>query len=146
LANAINPTTTTDGEYSLHIVDLFRPLNPAAATTPTDLHLNAACMQAPTPDSCGPDPMPDITMSNANNQAMGTCFVPLASDVNARAGSPAAYAPTANTVGGPCFISDPESLTVTVGGIDIPLTDARVAATYSGSPVNRLVSGVVVGF
>ena len=145
LANAINPTTTTNGEYSLHIVELFRPLNPAAATTPTDLHLNAACMQAPTPDSCEPDAMPDVTMSNANNQAMGNCFVPLASDVNTRAG-PAAYTPTANTVGGPCFISDPESLTVSLGGIDIPLTDARVAATYSGTPVNQLVSGVVVGF
>src|SRR5690606_23403844 len=40
--------------YSLHFVATFRPLNPAAASTPTVLHLNAMCDAAPTPDSCGP--------------------------------------------------------------------------------------------
>jgi cysteine-rich repeat protein len=146
LATALRPMSVMMGDYSLHIVNLFRPLNPAAATTPGELHLNAACMEAPTPDSCGPDPMPDTIMASLNNQSSGTCFMPVAADVNTRAGTPATYMPTANTVSAPCFVSDPVSLTVSIGGIMIPLEDARVAATYTGTPPNRLVSGIVVGF
>lgn len=147
LRNAINPMSTSGGTYSLHLVNLFRPLNPASATTPAELHLNAACMEAPTPDSCAPDAtMPDVVSSIANNQSAGTCFMPVAADVNTRAGSPAMYTPTANTVSAPCFVSDETMLVVTLSGISIPLERARIAATYSGSPANRLISGIVTGF
>ena len=145
LQNAVGPMSA-GGDYSLHIVNLFRPLNPAAASTPAELHLNATCMEAPTPDECSPDAMPDTIMSNANNMTTGTCYMPVAADVNTRAGTPAAYTPTANTVSGPCFISDEEMLVVDISGIMIPLERARVAATYSGSPPNRLISGSVTGF
>jgi cysteine-rich repeat protein len=145
LDTAIQPMSAM-GDYDLHIVNLMRPLNPAAASTPAELHLDAVCDEATMPDSCGPDPMPMPVLSNANNQSMGSCFTPVAADVNTRVGTPAAYAPTANTVSAPCFVSDEEALTVTLSGIDIPLTRARVSATYSGTPANRLVSGTVIGF
>jgi cysteine-rich repeat protein len=145
LLNALRPMSMS-GSYSLHIVNLFRPLSPAAATTPAELHLNPVCDEAPTPDSCGPDPTPDVIMTTTNNQTAGTCYTPVAADVNTRAGTPAAYSPTANTVSAPCSISDPVTLTVTVSGISIPLANARVGATYTGSPPNRLVSGIVTGF
>ncbi|HEX5095528.1 MAG TPA: DUF4215 domain-containing protein [Acidimicrobiia bacterium] len=145
LDTAVRPMSA-GGDYNLHIVNLFRPLAPASASTPVELHLNAMCMEAPTPDSCGPDPMPDTILSNANNMSAGTCFTPVAADVNTRAGTPAAYTPTANTVSAPCFVSDEETLTISVAGIMIPLQRARVAATYSGTPTNRLVTGVVTGF
>jgi hypothetical protein len=145
LDTAVQPMSA-GGDYNLHIVNLFRPLSPAAATTPAELHMNPICMEAPTPDSCGPDAMPDVIMATANNQSAGNCFVPVPADVNTRAGTPAAYSPTANTVSAPCFVTNPVTLTVTLSGIVIPLQQARVAATYSGSPPNRLVSGVVTGF
>src|SRR5690606_38066284 len=53
LDTAIQPMSA-GGDYSLHIVDVFRPLDMAAATTPMDLHFDAACMEAPTPDACAP--------------------------------------------------------------------------------------------
>jgi cysteine-rich repeat protein len=145
LDTAIQPMSS-GGDYGLHIVDVMRPLNPAAASTPTELHLDAVCNETPTPDACMADPMPDPVLSNANNQSVGNCFTPVAADVNTRVGTPATYAPTANTVSAPCFVSDEESLTVTLSGIEIPLERARVAATYSGSPATRFVSGVVIGF
>lgn len=142
---AIRPVSM-GGSYSLHIVNLFRPLDPAMAVTATELHMNAACMEAPTPDSCVPNPMPDLTTSNANNRSAGTCFMADPAQVNTRAGTPAAYAPAVNTVGAPCFVTDEQTLTITLTGIRIPLRRARVAATYSGVPPNRLVTGVVSGF
>ena len=143
LDTAIQPMSS-GGDYSLHLVQLFRPLAPASAVTPSELHFNPVCMEAPTPDSCGPDPMPDVVPSNANNLSAGTCYTPIASDVNASPGM--TYSPTANTVGAPCFVSDEETIMVTLSGISIPLTRARVAATYMGTPTNRLVTGVVTGF
>jgi hypothetical protein len=145
-ANALNPTSAPNGTYSLHLIELFRPLSPAAASTPVELHRNAQCVEAPTPDSCGPAPVPNLATSNANNLGAATCFTPAAADVNARAGTPAMYSPTANTVGAPCFISDAGNLTIPFLGIDLPLTNARVAATYWGSPPSSLVSGLIVGF
>jgi hypothetical protein len=103
-------------------------------------------MEAPTPDSCGPDAMPDIVAAMVTNLSRGTCYTPIAADVNTRAGTPAAYSPTANTVGAPCFVSDEVMITVNLSGITIPLQRARVSATYSGTPPTRLVTGVVTGF
>lgn len=153
LEEALRPTMPASGpagSYSLHIVDVFRPLNPTAATTAIELHLNAACMEAPTPDSCGPDATPEIMTATANNRSTGTCFMPDPADVNSRAGTPTAYTPTVNTVSGPCFITDEQSLTITLTVMGellaIPLERARVAGTYSGTPPNRIVTGVVTGF
>ncbi len=144
LQTAIDPMAS-GGDYSLHIVELFRPLNPAAASTPTEVHLNPVCMEGP-PQSCGPDAtMPDVIMGTAMNMTSGTCYMPVADEVNDP--GRAAYTPTANTVSGPCYLASLPTLTITISGIAIPLTDATVAATYSGgSPPTTLVSGVVSGF
>ncbi len=149
LANALNPTSTMNGDYSLHIVSLFRPYSTTTATTPADIHVNAACMEMPTPDACGPDATaPNVVMSSVTNTTMGACFTPVAAEVNTRAGTPASYTPGVNTVTGPCFLSDPEMLMIDIGGIAVPLRDATLAATYSGTMPSsrRLVSGVVRGF
>lgn len=147
LATGLAPMSA-GGDYTLNIVDVFRPLNIAAASSPTDLHLNPACMEGPNPDACEPDPtMPDLVSALANNTSVGNCYTPTPAEVNLRAGSPAMYGPpTVNTVDGPCFSSSVANLTISVGGIAIPLTDATVSATYDGSPTDALISGVVTGF
>lgn len=136
--------------YGLNIVSLFRPLAISSATSPLDVHFDSACAAGTPRDSCGPDATPDIVMTTANNMTTGTCFTPVAADVNTRAGTPAAYSPTVNTVGGPCFVTDETNLSVTfeVSGspLVVPLQRARIAATYSGTPTDRLVTGVVTGF
>jgi cysteine-rich repeat protein len=148
LLNSVRPMSA-GGTYSLHIVNVFKPLAPASMTSPLDIHLNAACMEAPNPDACTPDAMmPDIVMTTANNRSMGTCYAPVASDVNGRRGTTTVtYTPTANTVSAPCFVTDETTLTVTVSGISIPLRQARVSATYNpGASPTTLASGVVTGF
>jgi cysteine-rich repeat protein len=145
LDTAIRPMSM-GGDYDLHIVDVFRPLAPAMASTPSEIHFNPMCMEAPTPDSCGPAATPDIVTATAMNQSAGNCFVPIAADVNTRAGTPAAYVPGANTVGAPCFVTNEQTIMVTLAGIVIPLQRARFAATYSGTPPTRLITGVVTGF
>jgi cysteine-rich repeat protein len=147
LQTALNPTSM-GGDFDLHIVELFSPLNPAAATSPTELHLNPMCTEG-MPHSCGPDPtMPDTVSGTATNLSSGTCYTPDPAEVDARAGDPATYGPpTANTVGGPCYSANIPSITVEISGISIPLTDATIAATYSGgSPPATLVSGTITGF
>ena len=147
LDTAIRPMSAGGGAtYSLHVVNVFRPLAPGAPTSGLDIHLNAACMESPTPDACMAGAMPDFVSTVANSRAAGSCFAPVAADVNTRAGGPTAYAPTVNSVAGPCFVTDEGLLTVTLSGIAIPLTRARVSASYSGSPVTGLVTGVVTGF
>ena len=134
-----------DGLFDLSVVSAFRPLAPATATTPVDFYIGADCSTA-TPSSCAPGTA-SVVNSGATNMAGGaTCFTPVAADVNTRAGAPAAYAPAANTVTGPCFISDQETIMITLSGIVIPLERARISATYSGSPPTQLVSGVITGF
>ena len=150
LAAAIAPTTVTTsygdvGTYSMHFVNLFRPLNPVAATTADELQMNPTCTDG-SPDSCGPAATPSLVSTTASNMAAGTCFAPVAAEVNTRAGTPVAYAPAVNTVSGPCFITAPTSITISISGIGVPLTNATIAATYTGTPTGNLVSGVVRGF
>jgi hypothetical protein len=148
-------TGSTGGTYDLSIVSVFRPLVPAAtATTPMDVVMNASCTTA-TPPVCTLPAMGGAAVSTtANNMMSGTCFAPTASEVNGScsgSGSCAAtYTPTADTASGPCFESDETDIVLafTVAGTTLRITlhHARVAATYSGSPVDTLMPGVVTGF
>lgn len=149
LQDSIDPMST-GGTYSLNIVNVLQPLNPASATTPAELHLNASCMESPTPDSCQPGAAPNTAMATLSNQSTGVCFTPDSSVVNTAVGTPAMY-PTVNTVGGPCYISSPVDLPISfdIGSstINIPLQSAQITATYNGGPpANRMISGVITGF
>jgi len=145
LATAVD-TTASGGSYSLHIAQLFTPLNPSAAMSPTDIHLNPECVEGP-PETCGPDPvMPDVVSGSASNMTVGTCYSPVAAEVDERTGALSSYSPTANTVTGPCFSTDVATLTVVIADIVIPLSNVTISATYSGTPPSRLVSGVITGF
>jgi cysteine-rich repeat protein len=126
-------------DYTLNYLTVHRPLDLAMSTNPMDVVIDGECMAA-TPDIC----QVGTGMSNpttANNLAAGmTCYTPDSTTLNP------GYMPP-NTVSGPCFVSDPIDLTVNVSGIPIPLSDARVAATYSGGlPPTQLVTGVISGF
>jgi len=140
-ANALSPAAG----YSLHFVSVFRPLSTTAPMVPMSQHTNAVCSAAPTPDSCGPATAPAVAQTIANNGATA-CFMPIATDVNTRAGTPAAYTPTVNTVVSPCFITDEMAITIPLGGMPIPLTRARLAGTWQGMPPTQITGGVLVGY
>jgi cysteine-rich repeat protein len=144
-SEAIGPVSS-GGAYSLHMVPLLSPLDPGTPTSQLIFHLDATCQEGSPLDSCDPGESPTIFTEGATNLTDGTCFTPVVADVNTRTGTPAAYVPTANTVGAQCFYSEQGELLVDVYGLAVPLHHAHMAATYTGSPVDGLVSGVITGF
>ena len=127
--------------YNLNYVDVFRPLDIAAASTPMDLVIGATCSMGPSRDTCSVG-MGSVTSTTANNRPLGmTCYTADPSTLTAM------YTPEINVVTGPCFVTDPRDIVVDINGIAVPLQGARMAATYSGgSPPTTLVSGVISGF
>jgi hypothetical protein len=140
-------------DYSLNIVDVFRPLAPMAATSANTVYTNAACMMG-TPDTCAPAATMSMSVTpTATNMTSGNCFTPVAADVNphcAGAGTCTGGYAAVSTINGPCFADSEADITVSlsVAGstVAIPLHHARVVATYSGTPATRLTPGVIVGF
>jgi cysteine-rich repeat protein len=122
-------------DYTLNYIAVHRPLDIAATTNPVDL-VDGECV-TPGP-SCSVGAGTVFSFTGTNRPFGMTCFTP----------DPTRYDYSApNTVTGPCFLTDQQSIVVSVSGTPIPLIDSRVAATYTGgSPPNRLVSGVITGF
>jgi hypothetical protein len=45
-----------------------------------------------------------------------------------------------------CFMTDHETLPISLQGVTLSLQDARIAAVYSGDPATGLTTGLIVGF
>jgi cysteine-rich repeat protein len=138
LAPSVNDSLQTNvDDYLINFLTVFRPLDPAAPSSPAEF-ISGECTDG---GICQPGAGSTMT-SNMNNQAAGgTCF----------AADPAALNPSytaPNEVIGPCFVSDEEELDVEIGGgVVVPLTRARISATYDGGPPpTKLISGVLSGF
>lgn len=142
LQTAVQTDDDMDGELDLSLVLRFDPLHPAAATTGLEF-IEAVCTAPEATTTCVPDAMGTTVTSTANNT-----LAPMmpASCLGAIAGTTRPYSPAISTPGGPCFASDAESITVSLSGIPVTLSDARIAARYVGSPATNLVSGLIRGF
>lgn len=146
IQTALDPVSA-GGDYSVHIVEIFEPLDPSAEITAAEIYMNAVCTEGAGPDSCEPPAgIPDIIFTTVSNSSVGTCYVPDPGEVNTSSGIPAAYSPTVNTVSAPCYSISTPTITIPVAGADIVLEDVTIAATYSGVPPDRFVSGVLTGF
>ncbi|HET9992817.1 MAG TPA: hypothetical protein VFQ65_29985, partial [Kofleriaceae bacterium] len=88
--------------------------------------------------SCVPGTTPPASVT-ATIHSSGTCLAPTA-------GTTHPYSPAITNATGPCFATSSTSVTLTLAGIPITLHDARVAATFSGSPATNVVNGLLVGF
>ncbi len=127
--------------YQLNYVLVFRPLDLTMSTNPLDF-VQGECMDTMPLDTCMVGASGMATPTVGTNMAAGaTCLMadPTVLD--------SGYMVPPNTVGGPCFASSEETLSIDLGGTFLPMQHARVAATYSGGvPPNRLVSGLMMGF
>ena len=56
------------------------------------------------------------------------------------------YAPAITTPTGPCFVAALGTVTISLAGIPVTLTDTQIAATYVGSPATNLANGLMRGF
>ncbi len=127
----------------LNVLQVFRPLMPTAATSPTDVITGAMCtvpMTGGMPDvdaaMCMPGSMPPV-FATATNMASGSCYAPGAGTLTSR------YPGMVNDPVGPCYTGSVPSVTFSLAGSPITLRSVRVSATYSG---DRLLNGVLAGF
>jgi cysteine-rich repeat protein len=127
-----------DGKLDLSPTAVFRPLTQVnAATTPLDFYF-ADCTAPIATTSCMPGTLAPASVT-ATNASTGTCLAPIA-------GTTRPYTPAITNATGPCFSSSSTTVTLTLAGIPITLHDARIAATYSGSPASNIVNGLLLGF
>jgi hypothetical protein len=133
----------TDGTDADTLLDLsptmvFRPLvQTDGSTTALDFYF-ADCTSPMATTSCSPGATA-ATVMTATVAATGTCLAPIAATTHG-------YTPAIANAIGSCFASSSTTVTLSLGGIPITLKDARVAATYSGSPATSLVNGLLMGF
>jgi hypothetical protein len=117
---------------------VFRPLDQGATAT-TALQIYFADCTAPLASTaCKPGAVAPITLTSTN-AAAGTCLAPIA-------GTTSGYAPPITTPSAPCFASTAATVAVTIAGVSLTLHDARVAATYVGTPATQVVNGLLIGF
>ena len=138
LQNSIQTDTDGDNLLDLSPVLVFRPLAPGAATSPVDVYF-ADCTAPMAGTSCAPN-MQAPTVTTATNMTSGQCLAAIA-------GTTHGYSPSITAPDGPCFVTGTvAAVTISLGGIPITLHDARIAATYVGTPATTLAKGLLVGF
>ncbi|MBL0214467.1 MAG: DUF4215 domain-containing protein [Myxococcales bacterium] len=127
-----------DGFLDLSPTLVFRPLNQGGVlTSPLEIHF-ANCTTPVGSTSCKPGAAAPILLT-ATNQAAGTCLTTIA-------GTTHPYTPAITSSTSPCFVSTQSTVTVALGGVNIVLHDARIAATYVGTPATQVVNGLLRGF
>jgi hypothetical protein len=132
-------TDPPDGKLDLSLVIVFRPIDLAAASGPADAVVSANCTAPVTTTECSADADSHVVTSTATN-GDSACLEPAA-------GTTGGYDPAVGVPAGPCFVTDPEAITLTASGVDLMLEDTRVAADYgaTGAP-DRLENGLMIGF
>jgi cysteine-rich repeat protein len=138
LQTAIQTDDDSDGFLDLSLVLNMDPATTQVAGGDMDFVV-AECTAPMSSTTCTVSDPADVIASTFTNMSTGTCLGTLPNTV--RPYSPAVIQPA-----GPCFLSDAETITLDIGDIPITLSDARIAATWSGSPPDQLLNGLVRGF
>ena len=89
------------------------------------------------PDTCFVDDTATVTVLEVDSRSDRACFSP-----DDAATSPVGYQPPVPEVPAPCFRAESDELPLQLGGTEVVLEDAIVAAQTEGATM----SGVVVGF
>ena len=146
--DSINEGLTTDdperpdGMLDLGFVLSFTPLDQGDAAGGEFSLANAQCLAPVADTSCalllGTEAYPTTFAS----QSEGECYAPTAENLSEYDDPPAAPTPTT----GPCFVSAPTDVSIIAGAVELPLSNAVVAAQYVGDPADNLVEGNLQGF
>ena len=151
--NAVNEqfatNMTTDGDNNGYLdlspTTVFRPLNQGGVlTSPTEIHF-ANCTVPVAGTMCKPGAQAPILVT-ATNQTVGTCLGPIAGTTGFTAPGTGTYSPAITPSTAPCFGTNMSTVVVNLAGVQITMYDARIAATYQGSPATNLVNGLLRGF
>lgn len=127
-----------DGLLDLSPTLVFRPLvQTNAATTPLQLYF-ADCTAPMSSTMCSPGTAAPISVTATTSTTM-TCLSPIANTTRP-------YTPAITNATMPCFSTGATTVTFDLSGIPITLQNARIAATYSGTPATQLLNGLLIGF
>jgi hypothetical protein len=128
-----------DGKLDLSLVMVFRPVDLAAASGRADVVLTANCTAPVTTTECSADADSTVVQTTATNGDSACLTVDAATT--------GGYDPAITVPAGPCFATDMHDVTITASGVDLALTDSRIAADWgaTGAP-DRLENGLLVGF
>lgn len=130
-----NADTLLDASY-MHLV---HPLDAIDGGVGQHDSLSANCTAPMASTSCTANGSTPYT-SVYTTQTAGTCLAPVAGSV-VHTYTPAIVSPSA-----PCFSTAPSTVVISLQGTPLTLQDARIAATWSGSPTNQLSNGLMRGF
>ncbi|MCH9649563.1 MAG: hypothetical protein K0U98_15090 [Deltaproteobacteria bacterium] len=139
---ALSDAVTSDGDMDnlldLSLLLLFRPLTPMAFRERVD-SVRGLCSAPIGSTSCDRDPASPREILPYSGQTAGICLEPVA-------GTTGGYTPTVAEPGAPCFVTEAEEFSIDLNGLTIPLLAAQTAGTLSGSPVDQLTPGLLLGF
>ncbi len=121
---------------SLDTVGVFRPLDPAATSTPMDVYPGASCTGAGTATmACSAGGT--AVNTTANNQTSGVCFAADPAHLSYPATAP-------NSPMGSCFATTPSTVQLNLNGSLVTMQQAVVAGEYvAGEIRNGVLSGFV---
>jgi hypothetical protein len=133
LAERLGQDKDGDGALDLTLLDVFRPLDPSAPSSPVDVGPGSCAGPAPG-HGCTLDAAKKVS-TQAAQKTSGTCLGPLS-------GTTAPGAPV-NTATAPCYATDAIDLSLSLGGIDLDLKAARVGARFGSGALDQ---GLARGF
>lgn len=148
-ANSINGRIQTsiqndgngDGFLDRSSVVEFLPLDQGVGVVTNLFDSGRANCTAPMATTqCGPINSRAI-MGDATLSSSTTCLTPIAGTL-----SPITYLPAVSSSTAPCFASPVGTVTLDLGGIEVPLSSAQIAATFVGNPATSLTNGLLRGF
>lgn len=137
IKNSLTMDYDMDGVLDTSILPILTPLDPSAQTAQLDL-IDARCASAA---MCQASASPGLAAHFAiENHAQGSCLEPMA-------GTTSSFTPAVTVPMAPCFVTtESRDMTLTLAGIKLALTAAKVAARYDGNPPTQLVDGLIMGF
>jgi cysteine-rich repeat protein len=138
LRDAITLDGDGDGLLDLAPTLVFRSFNQTATTQPVELHF-ANCTAPQNMNTTCTASAAQVVNATATFMNAGQCLALMAGTVRP-------YNPPVGPTPGPCFVTNPVTVTLNLGGIPITLQDARLAGQYSGNPATGLTNGLLLGF
>ena len=127
-----------DGILDESFVLVFDPVDPSASTSQLIYEQGLSCTAPMASTTCDGNTGIAIPVT-VTQQTGGTCL-------SALAGTTHPYVPAITASTSPCFVTNPFSLSMQVGGIPLPLSSVQIGGSFSGSPVDHLVNGLMRGF
>jgi len=137
LHNAVTTDTDGDGFLDLSFLAIFRPQDQSVPHTGVMDIADADCTAPMGTTVCDVVSATALYPTTFTNQNAGTCLDAIPNN---------GYTPAIQTPGPVCFYSTSILLTVSMGGIQIPLEDVQIGATYNGNPASDMVNGLMRGF